>query len=539
LTKLALEKPTKRRVLAIGLDGFEISLARRLMGEGLMPHLACVRDRAARFQLDHGSAKYTGLAWEHVSSGRTPEAMNRYSAVTFDPRSYHVRQAPTEAVPIFARFASRCVMFDVPYCDLHRGPNLHGIARWGAHDPGTPRASRPASLLDEMTDRFGPYPASEQIYAMVWQSEAQTRAAGDALAHAVRVRAAAAEWMLSQRLPHWDLALVVVSEPHSAIEPLWHGVDPSHPLHAAQSAGAARDGLEAVYRETDELIGRLGAAFPDAALVVFAMHGMGPNGADVAAMCLLPELLYRRQFGRSWLRDLPWRSALPDSTPLLGEDQTWHFVMEDRIPPLWSDAVKQELDARESREEAVIENEEIDWQPASRYRPFWPDMEAFAVPSFYDGRVRLNLIGRERYGIVSPNRRHDLLLEIQDMMLSCRDTITGQAVIAGFHVNDKPIEEIGPTESDLYIYWNGLPLGLEHPEHGLIGPLPFRRTGGHSGPDGFLYCVNTGLAPGDHGRRSSFDVVPSLAAMLGEQLPPEAVSGKSFVPLGRALAPAS
>ena len=39
-------------MLAIGLDGFELSLGERLMAEGRMPHLAALRSRSARFLLD-------------------------------------------------------------------------------------------------------------------------------------------------------------------------------------------------------------------------------------------------------------------------------------------------------------------------------------------------------------------------------------------------------------------------------------------------------------------------------------------------------
>ena len=60
------------RVLAIGLDGLELTLVERLIAEGEMPALAELRRRAARFRLDHGSAQRTGLAWEHVASGLSP-----------------------------------------------------------------------------------------------------------------------------------------------------------------------------------------------------------------------------------------------------------------------------------------------------------------------------------------------------------------------------------------------------------------------------------------------------------------------------------
>ncbi len=164
---------------------------------------------------------------------------------------------------------------------------------------------------------------------MLWQSEAKkTRAAGAALTEGVRVRARAARWLLAERLPDWDLGVVVVSEPHSAIEPMWHGVDPTHPLHGLPSGEPARRGLETVYEETDALIGMLAEALPDAALMVFAMHGMGSNDGDVPTMALLPELLYRRQFGKPYMIDVPWPAYLPNGIPLLAEKDNWHWVME-------------------------------------------------------------------------------------------------------------------------------------------------------------------------------------------------------------------
>lgn len=525
------------RLLAIGLDGFEISLAERLIAEGRMPHLARLKRDSARFRLDHGEAKYTGLAWEHVSTGGTPEALDRFSAVSFDPARYHVSQDPTRHAPVFAGLASRTVLFDVPYCDIAGRPELRGVAHWGAHDPGVDPACNPPSLSTELAARFGRYPAEEHIYAMVWQSPARTRAAARALAKAVRVRKRAAAWLLEERLPDWEFAMVVVSEPHSAIEPLWHGVDPTHPCHALPSAQAAREGLERVYIETDRLIGRLRRAAPDAALAVFAMHGMGANGADVPAMALLPELLYRHQFGKPYMRELPWAGALPSGMPLLAPDQDWHREMAERVPHLFKPEMRKLAAARERREDAAIEFGSIDWQPAARYRVFWPDMEAFALPSFYDGRVRVNMIGRERYGRVSPNRHHVVLDTVRTLLEQCRDCVTGAPVVEGFRENATPPGAIGPTEADLYIHWKGIACGFDHPELGRIGPLPLRRTGGHSGPEGFLFLAGGGFAPGARGRASSFDVVPTLFALRGEETRP--VSGRPLVPEARAARSAS
>src|SRR5205085_2117645 len=140
----------------------------------------------------------------------------------------------------------------------------------GAHDPGIPKVARPKGVLPEFEARFGKYPAEKWLYGVVWSSAERTTEMGEALAQAVSRRAQAARWLLRERLPDWDLALVVVSEPHSAIEGLWHGVDATHPLHRMPSAEPAREGLLNVYRGVDRLVGELSDAFPDAALVVFS-----------------------------------------------------------------------------------------------------------------------------------------------------------------------------------------------------------------------------------------------------------------------------
>src|SRR5262249_55166868 len=84
---------------------------------------------------------------------------------------------------------------------------------------------------------------------------------------------------------------------------------------------------------------------------------------------------------------------------------------------------------------------------------------------------------------------------------------------------------VAATESDLVIVWRTASLGFEHPKLGRIGPLPYRRTGGHTGPYGMAYLAGDGIAPGDYGVRSSFDVVPTLIELLGEKIP-DGLSGQ-------------
>jgi hypothetical protein len=239
-----------------------------------------------------------------VSSGISPQESGRWSAIDFDPRTYAIAQKPTRSQPFFASLTAKTVLFDVPYCDIGKAPDVWGLVNWGAHDPGVTEQSRPHQLREEISKRFGPYPALEYIYGFLWPSPEKTRLAAEALVKAVEVRGDIAHWMLTERFPDWKLGFVVVSECHSAIEPMWHGVDRNHPLHDIASAPLAREGLRRLYTAIDRFIGKLIGSFPEATVFLFAMHGMGSNRGDVPSMCLLAELLYRHAFGRPYMREI-------------------------------------------------------------------------------------------------------------------------------------------------------------------------------------------------------------------------------------------
>ena len=537
----------RRRVLAIGLDGYEVSLEDELVAEGSLPAIAAFRRESARFRLDHGPAQRTGLAWEHFASGLSPEATGRFAAVTFDPATYSAWQDGVSTAPFAASIDARTVVFDAPYFDLAKAPRVRGVVGWGAHDPGVPLGARPDALASEFHARFGAYPAAQWIYGFAWPSAERCRAMGQALADATDLRARAARWLLAERLPDWQLALVVVSEPHSAIEGLWHGVDADHPLHRLRSAGPAGEGLRAVYRAADRLVSDLSQAFPDAAIVVFSMGGMGPNRSDAASMFLLPELLYRHAFGQPLMRQPERWSLAANGIPMLDEQASWAEQLNARIPepdpaapgalrravsrvtpePLKRIARRVLRGAQENlREERMSA---LGWMPAIRYRAHWHAMRAFALPSFYDGRVRINLAGREAEGVVAPSEYAQACEAIEALVRECRDPATGDTVVDLVErpANGRDPRDLNATEADLVIVWKG-PIAFDHPSLGRIGPVPFRRTGGHTNPFGMAYLRAPHVARGDRGVRSSFDVAPTVIDLLGEPVPAD-LSGRSLL----------
>ena len=157
-------------------------------------------------------------------------------------------------------------------------------------------------------------------------------------------------------------------------------------------------------------------------------------------------------------------------------------------------------------------------------------MPAFALPSFYDGRIRINLQGRERHGIVDPSRYEETCRGLETLLRECRDPRTGEPVVDSFErASTRDPRCLTGSEADVVIIWRGVVNALEHPRLGRIGPVPLRRTGGHTGPHGVAYLVGTSLEPGDYGVRSSFDVVPTIAKLLGSEPSTTSMSGTSLL----------
>ena len=533
-----------RRVLLLWLDGYDPATGDALMAEGRLPALARLKAASARFALEHGASRWTGLAGEHLSTGVSAADARRNSMLHFDPAHYTVWQEGTARAPFPAALPVRTVVFDPTYFSLARAPNVRGLVHWGANDPGGLRASRPAGLHDEIRQRFGRFP-EEWIYAFVWPSPARAEQMGAELERAAALRAEAALWLLQERCPDWDLAIVAGGELHSATESLWYGNDPTHPLRKLPSAAPARASFRRAYEAVDRYVGRLTAAFPDAALVVCAMHGMGPNRSDVPSMALLPELLFRWRFGERLFEALPEWSAAPDAVPVLPETDTWWPGVLKRAfvqPDQWSPRLRKHARLETAMgkpwpdDGADIARLSVEAIAATWYRPFWPAMRAFALPSYYDGRIRVNLAGRETQGRVPRWAYGFVLNALERLLRNTRDIGSGEPVV---HSIERPGARdpyaLEPTSADMFVIWRHSHLGFAHKRLGRVGPLPYQRPGGHTGGHGMAYLAGCGVAPGDYGVRSSFDVAPTIVELLG-QAKPAHISGVSLLP-GAAAAP--
>jgi predicted AlkP superfamily phosphohydrolase/phosphomutase len=496
-----------KKLLVLGLDGFDPEMGRQLMLAGQLPNLARLQGAAHCFHLLSGTTKYTGPVWEQFCSALTPEQISRWSAIHLDAGRYLPFQPHTEVVPFTERLEARTLVFDVPYFDLARS-HARGLTAWGSHDPGVPETSKPEGLAAEIIQRFGKYPAPEFVYGHVWHDAALAGAMAKAMVRAVEVRSDITNWLFAERFTDWDLGITVVAEYHSATEALWHGWDETHPLHAQPSAAPAREGMLGVYLAGDRMLGRLLDEIPDAAILAFSPHGMGRNFADVSVMVLLPELLYRHFTGKTGFRpDETW--AL-DGTggPNLIPAEDWSQTINKRI----------HVEARPNgwfRRAPQLPEIPLDWMPASRYRAAWPGMRAFAMPAYAEGRIRVNLKGREGRGVVPLESYQATVDEVVTLLRNCKDAASGAPIDVEIEYRPGDPFQRDPSDADLVLSFSKEYYAFRCDGLGVIGPAPCRRPGGHTGGPGVgYYRPNGGVTASDLGSFKASELSAAVSALI-------------------------
>lgn len=525
------------------------------MGRGEVPYLTALRGRSAVARLQDEDYR-TGLVWEHFLTGRSAVGNRRWSTIEFDPETYEVWQEGARPVRPFYETSPSVptIAFDVPYSrPTSRQPGGAVVTAWGGHDPGYPRAANPVGLLREIEASFGPHPAFNNDYEPMWHQPANIDALADALAVGTRRRAEISLW-LQRRFDSWELFLTVMSEAHSAGEQLWHGFE-DHLAGRAPTGGLARRRLNDVYQALDAATGLLVDGLPqDTAVVVFSMGGMRANHGDVSSMVLLPELLHRLYHGGALLSSPDedrWISG--GCVPLVPPtDSSWSHCMDQwwtehlsvterarvgagtllhaayrqarrtnrrRAGESTSGALGRPIPAETamSPDEIGVPRSSTDWQFPCRYRRYWPRSRAFALPSFYDGRIRVNVQGREAHGMVPVEDYDRFCGELEDELGACRDVRTGDPVVEEvIQLRRGAVLEPEGPEADLQVIWSDACDALRHPVAGTIGPFPYRRTGGHAS-GGFALVSEPGIAPSDLGERDALDVTPTLLHLLGRE----------------------
>lgn len=550
----------KNPVIAIGLDAADPILMEKWMSQGHLKNLNSLIKQGAYTSLTGLDYYKAETPWTNFLTGCVPQTTGYWGGIKLKENTYNVENIQAydyqEYPPFYALGDDyRVAIFDPPKGTLSDSVNGIQVLAWGAHSPGTPSHSLPENILPELNQRHGKHPALHKDHGD-WWDKAYLERLLKALKTGISRRVDICQDFLQQE--NWDLFLTVFSEPHSAGHDFWFMSQNDHPLYEyTHKNKIAEEPLLEVFEAVDNAIGEILTKAPENAhIVIFSVHGSDNNTTDVASMFLLGEFLYRWNFPGK-VAIAPGKLGTTPPPPRLKPrrktwaGEVWQLKHDPNLLRRWLRmslpskyhvyidrflGTSQQPDLASAQKLQAM-SDPFYWQPVSWYKPFWSQMKAFALPSFSEGYIRINLKGREPEGIVEP-AEYDAVCEelIQDLhkIINPRNgkPVVKQVIRTSQHTTE---DKSKLPSADLIVEWEDTPTDvIDHPQCGRIGPVPYRRTGSHRSR-GFLTIKSPNITPGSSlPKGDSIDIAPTILELMGAPIP-EHLQGKSLLKVSNTI----
>ena len=486
------------RVLMLGLDATECDLVLELADRGTMPTMARLLGNGAFGRLRTPANLYAGGVWPSFYTGWDVPSHGVFHNKQWRPDAMLV-DTPSkdwlDARPFWESFAGADVpvcIIDVPML-ISRPEKLHGVylGGWGTHDL-MHKGSWPEELWREMENRFGQPEMRAEAFG--FQSARTLAQLENELHRTTSQLCSIATNLLDER--EWRFACVVFGALHRAGHYLWD-LSQIDITEQESDLAAARDRL---YAGADAALGRIVERLPETThIIVFAVHGMGPNPG--------------------------WSDLLPDILSKLAAHGGQHapktglaYALKQAIPHHWVRPLLTRLPTSINQQLVRI------W---SRNMLDWSATRHFAMPMDETGYLRVNLAGREKLGIV-PEEDYDAVCEeLATLVGGIRDRRTGLPIADDIvrAYRDAPADaHARHVIPDLIVTWNRLRVAectqlTADTLPGFVYDLPSRLPSGRSGnhtDNAWFVASGPGVPHGRFSDRYSVqDLAPTVIDWLG------------------------
>lgn len=490
------------KLLVIGLDSFDSSLARQWTDEGRLPHLTAFESRAVAAPVHNPPGFESGSVWASFAFGADPGRHGFHDHVRrFDSASYETSvhdPADNPATAIWDRLEAagkRAIVIDAVVPPNLRTPNGIRVIDWAAHAPSDGTATLklktwPPALRETIERDYGADPLGGKMCDSHRPRSSEEQAGfRDALVRRVAMKTSLLKDLIARE--PWDFCFASYSEAHCAGHHCWHLNDPGHEEHYPAVAAAVGNPLRDVYEALDRAVGDIVAhAGDDVGVMIFMSHGIETGYTGVR---LLDRILARLDGELNETRNASLSTAR----------QVWRSLPQP---------MRRLLSPARARFAQSVYRE-----------GFLPHRERrLCFEVFCNERtsgIRINLAGREAHGIVQPGAEFDALCaRLKRQLLDIHNEETGEPLVLDVVRTSDAYEGAGIAQlPDLLVTWNraapirrvwSAELGRMHHPH------PSIRTGDHR-PDGLLLAS----MPNATARRLNapinvIDLAPSIAALF-------------------------
>jgi predicted AlkP superfamily phosphohydrolase/phosphomutase len=504
----------RRKVVAVGLDGLSLDLIQPWIESGDLPFFRRVLEAGASGPLKTVFPPVTAAAWSSIVTGRNPARHGIFEFLQRAPGET-VRRAVNASFmqgetlwDVLSRNGRRVCVVNIPVTFPPREVN-----GWMVSGFLTPQGNReftyPASLLDDLESRFGPY----QLYHHEVYRPAGVQKVIDELHSMLDFRRRTGLHLLEAE--DWDLFVINFLGTDRVQHELWHLWDESHFRHSPGESGKYLEGVKDFFRSLDSTLEEFSrSAGPDSHFMLFSDHGLGPLEYFVNFNIWLLKRGYLK-LKRNPVTLLKSALFFGGLTPSL----IYRIAMHTGLAKLrLKGGLGQRRKVINLMKLFFLSMSDVDW---SRTR-------AWSEGNY--GQIFINLEGRDPRGIVGSGAEYDELVgQISSDLLETVDPRTGEKLIGEIFDRDKyfdgPLAGMAPDVS----------FTMRDMRYKALGVMDFgsrhfiEEAFGNSG-DHRMHGLFTLTGPGVRGGETLegarvLDVTPTILYLLGVPIPDD-VDGK-------------
>jgi predicted AlkP superfamily phosphohydrolase/phosphomutase len=467
---------SRSRVLMLGIDAMSLPFARAHLGQ--LPALQSLLKHGVLIATETSGSHFSGSPWASFTSGKDVGEHGIYFPFQWDAKHRKQRRhrdaawhEQFEFEPFwyeFSRAGISCTVLD-PGCVLNsRAAPCRQITNWSYQETSRAEASDPA-LLAEVHHRFGRRPIGRDV--PVPKKRALCKKIRDQLIEALERKSDAILWLMSRY--EWQFFLAGFYEVHRGGHILW-------PTEGEFGSEADPNALLEVYKAADRQIQRIVEHALDerTTLILFALHGMGPNAAqDHFLPKIMSKLnaLYLTELG---IADVPAKA------------QSFVSLLRKAVPYKLQVLLAELLG--ENVQDWVVNRSIVGGHD-------WSRTPAFVVSTEGVGYLRLNIKGREAEGFFEAKSKEldHYIAWLQDALLAIRVVGTDEPLVKSVsYTRDLFVGPRGHLLPDILLKWGpGAP--VEHIVSDKIGQIHERlrtgRAGNHTG-ESFVLVTGEGAS---------------------------------------------
>ncbi len=509
------------RVVVICLDGATFDLLRPWMEAGYLPTLKRFMEEGISGELESVIPPITAPAWASFMTGKNPGKHGVY---------HFINRRASSAGQSFVSAASRAgkvlwellgeegktvLVLNVPTTYPPQKVNGALISDF-LTPPGRRDFTYPPSLVDELEEKFGPYPLhfkTLMFSANLSPSNAQRLL--EEVHRELRIKFDVAHYLWDRY--ESDFTILHILGTDRLQHEFWNLLDAQHPLYdpsmSRRFREAIRDYFVRVDAEIDRLCRKIGR---EATTFIISDHGFGPayKAIDLNVWLLEQGYIQVKSEARSRLKFRLWKMGLTNELFIRLSLRTFFKYgagLVERVP-----------------EESMFKSIRFFLQRGRRYPLFslgdvdWSRTKAYALVGM--GAININLEGREPTGSVKPGREYEALKqEIADKLRAMIDPETGQRVngrvflreqiYRGPYVAQAPDIVFLPNEQG---YVAGSMMGFT--SNRSIVPVP--AWPGNHRQNGILLARGRSLRKGERIQGARLiDLAPTLLYLMGSRIP--------------------